>query len=193
MSYRATPITATGLSPAQLMTSRKIRTTVPMLPKQLHPSPIDHKAVELRDEQTKNAYRFFCNRRHSARPLPTLQPGQSVNVKLDGEKAWKTPARVIGKAPEPRSYYVRTEQGTVARRNRRHIQEVPQSSVPFTAQGTSDLNHDSSCDTGSTPTSPVAPDTPATVVAISPRFSPRRTLAGREVKEPVRFKDYVSK
>jgi hypothetical protein len=183
MSYRAGPITATGLSPAQLMTSRQIRTTVPMLPKQLHPSPVDHKAVELRDEQTKNAYRFFCNRRHSARPLPTLQPGQSVNVKLDGEKARKTPARVIGKAPEPRSYYVRTEQGTVARRKRRHIQEVPQCH----------LNHDSSCDMGPTPTSPVAPDTPATVVPISPQFSPRRTLAGREVKEPVRFKDYVSK
>ena len=62
MSYRATPITATGLSPAQLMTSRQIRTTVPMLPKQLHPSPVDHKAVELRDEQTKNAYRFFVTR-----------------------------------------------------------------------------------------------------------------------------------
>ena len=58
------------------------------------------------------------------------------------------------------------------------------------AQGTNDLNHDSSCDTGST--SPVAPDTPSTVVPISPRFSPRRTLAGKEVKETVRFKDYVS-
>lgn len=89
MSYRATPISATGLSPAQLMIGRQLRTTVPILPKQLNPSPIDYKTVRRKDQQTKAAYRFFYNRRHSTQPLPALQPGQSVNIKLDGKKSWK--------------------------------------------------------------------------------------------------------
>lgn len=59
MSYLANPITAKGLSPAQLMINRQTRTTVPILPKLQHPSPIDHKNVRLKDQQAKNAYRFF--------------------------------------------------------------------------------------------------------------------------------------
>lgn len=49
-----------------------------------------------------------------------------VRIKLDGEKGWKTPARVIGKCKEPRSYLVETENGAVLWRNRRHQQVVPQ-------------------------------------------------------------------
>ncbi len=49
-----------------------------------------------------------------------------MKVKWDGEKAWKTSARVFGKAPEPRSYVVQTKEGTITRRNRRHIQSVPE-------------------------------------------------------------------
>lgn len=193
MSYRATPITATGLSPAELMINRQIRTTVPILPAQLQPSPIDQEKVRIRDQQTKDAYRYFYNRRHSARPLPALQPGQCVNVKLDGEKGWKTPTQVIAKAPEPRSYYVQTEQGTVARRNRRHIQEVPESSPKVTAKETSDISHDSSCDTGPSPILPSAHGTGAPTRPLSPSSTPKRTLAGRAVKTPVRLKDYVLK
>lgn len=96
------------------MIGREIRTTVPVLP-QLSLTEIDHQAVRFKDQQSKAAYRFFYNRRHSTIPLPTLQPGQRVNVKLDGEKGWKTPAKVIAKAQEPRSYLIQTDQGTVAR------------------------------------------------------------------------------
>lgn len=71
-SYHATPINATGLSPAQLMIRRQIRTTVPTLPKNLLPSPIDYEQVRLKDKQTKQAYKYFYNRRYD------LHPGQSV-------------------------------------------------------------------------------------------------------------------
>ncbi|KAI2648690.1 Transposon Ty3-G Gag-Pol polyprotein [Labeo rohita] len=110
MSYHATPINATGLSPAQLMIGRQIRTTVPMLPKNLLPSPIDYEQVRLKDKQTKQAYKYFYNRRYSAKSLPDLHTGQSVKVKVDGKKAWKTSATVVGKAPEPRSYIVQTKE-----------------------------------------------------------------------------------
>lgn len=125
MCYPATPISATGASPAQLMTGRQIRTTLPMLHEKLQPKYISHEQVLQRDNKAKEAYRFFYNRRHSARSLPDLHPGQSVRVKLDGEKSWRTPAKVIGKSLEPRSYVIRTDNGTVTCRNRRHLRAVP--------------------------------------------------------------------
>ncbi|KAL6472221.1 hypothetical protein MHYP_G00184090 [Metynnis hypsauchen] len=113
MCYRATSISATGESPAQLMMGRQIRTSVPMLEKNLMPAPINDAEVRWRDQKAKRAYQFFYNRRHSARPLPELQPGQRVMVKLDTEKSWKMPATVMSKSHEPRSYVVQTEDNLV--------------------------------------------------------------------------------
>uniref|UniRef100_A0A3Q2QMF9 Gypsy retrotransposon integrase-like protein 1 n=1 Tax=Fundulus heteroclitus TaxID=8078 RepID=A0A3Q2QMF9_FUNHE len=126
MCYRATPSAATGVSPALLMIGREIRTTLPMLENKLQAAPVDKDLVRQKDSQTKSAYRFFHDRHHSAQLLPTLQPGQTVRIKLDGEKGWRTPAKIIAKGKEPRSYMVETENGAVLRRNRRHLQAVPQ-------------------------------------------------------------------
>jgi len=110
---------------------------------------------------------------------------------LDGEKGWKTSATVVAKAPEPRSYIVQTKEGTISRRNRRHIQSVPE--IPETPEtpdrqivhGHSEVTDGPSLETdlytnsenGSSPT----PHTPTC----------KRTLAGREVKQPAKFQDYV--
>uniref|UniRef100_A0A1A8FJW6 Reverse transcriptase RNase H-like domain-containing protein n=1 Tax=Nothobranchius korthausae TaxID=1143690 RepID=A0A1A8FJW6_9TELE len=145
MSYRSTPIAATGASPAQLMTGRQIRTTVPVLDKTLLPSPVNRDTVRQRDAAAKDSYRFFYNRRHSARPLPELPPGQDVVVKLDGEKGWTTPARVICKSKEPRSYLVEMANGNVTRCNRRHLQPVP---------GTTDPEEQQQSTVPATPTTP---------------------------------------
>uniref|UniRef100_A0A3B5LDA3 Integrase catalytic domain-containing protein n=1 Tax=Xiphophorus couchianus TaxID=32473 RepID=A0A3B5LDA3_9TELE len=126
MCYRATPSSATGVSPALLMIGREIRTTLPMLENKLQAAPVDKELVQQKDNQTKSGYRFFHDRHHSAQSLPTLHPGQNVRIKLDGEKGWKTPAKIIANCKEPRSYMVETENGAVLRRNRRHLQAVPQ-------------------------------------------------------------------
>ncbi|XP_055061242.2 uncharacterized protein [Misgurnus anguillicaudatus] len=189
MSYRSTPLNATGMSPAQLMIGRQIRTTVPMLKKRLLPSPIDYEEVKRRDKHTKQAYQYFYNRRHSARSLPDLHPGQSVKVKLDGEKGWKTPATVVEKAPEPRSYIVQTDGGAISRRNRRHIQSVPETA------GTpeSDIVPESIVitDTPSHKTETNGRDTPTPLKSHPHKLTCKRTLVGRELKQPVKFKDYV--
>lgn len=134
MSYRSKPIAATGASPAQLMIGRQVRTTVPVLEKTLLPCPVNPDQVYLKDATAKDSYRFFYNRRHSARTLPDLHPGQQVRVKLDGEKGWTAPAKVISKSKMPRSYLEEMSNGNVARRNRRHLQAVPGADPPAEPQ-----------------------------------------------------------
>lgn len=62
--------------------------------------------------------------------LLELQPGQEVKVKLDGDQGWKTPAEIISKAKEPRSYLVEMDNSMVTRRNRWHLQPVPETASP---------------------------------------------------------------
>ena len=55
--------------------------------------------------------------------LPELQPGDSVQVKLDQQRLWKTPGKVIARRPVPRSYIIQTP-NSVVRRNRRQMRTV---------------------------------------------------------------------
>ncbi|CAI5695044.1 unnamed protein product [Oreochromis niloticus] len=184
---------ATGASPAQLMTGRQIRTTVPVLEKTLLPSPVNRDTVCQRDAAAKDSYRFFYNRRHSARPLPELLPGQDVVVKLDGEKGWTTPAKVISKSKEPRSYLVEMANGNVTRRNRRHLLPVP---------GTADPEEQQQSTVPATPTTPtkgaaasqeppVRQVLPVPVLGspLHPTTPVRATSRGQEIKVPLRFRD----
>lgn len=194
MSYRSTPIAATGASPAQLMTGRQIRTTVPVLEKSLLPCPVNPDQVHRKDSEAKDSYRFFYNRRHSARPLPELQPGQDVRVKLDGEKGWTTPAKVIGKSKEPRSYLVEMANGNLARRNRRHLQLVhgTETSVEQHSERTAPQQDPSSPTTDvNVQLEPPVSQQPADASQGStpPSTPARMTSRGRQIKIPLRFRD----
>ena len=87
MSYRATPHTATGVSPCQLMMGREIRTLLPTLESNLKQVLPSQEALARKDEETKTAYRRHFDKRHGVRPLSDLQPGPSVRVKLDQQKS----------------------------------------------------------------------------------------------------------
>lgn len=172
MCYRSTPITATGPSPAQLMTGRQIRTTVPVFEKALLPCPVDEDLVNQRGTAAKEHYRFFYNRRHSVRPLPELRPG--VRVKLDGDKGWTTPAKLVGKSMEPRSYLVEKDNGTVTRCNRQHLQAVPESVDPAEQQ-----QHAS-------PDPPQQDCSFLTTAAVTPQMlSPSKSSAGPTLGSPL--------
>lgn len=120
MCYRPTPCATTGVSPAELVMGRKIRTTLPTSEKNLRSKWPNRKTVEQKDAGEKAKQAFYYNRRHGARPLPPLRPGDTVLTKLDREKAWVTPAVVSKECVTPRSYIINTPQGAVLRRNRRH-------------------------------------------------------------------------
>ena len=68
-------------------------------------------------------YSYHYNKRHGARSLPTLHPGDRVTTKLDNQKGWNTHA-TVKTYDMPHSY----ENGLL-RRNRQHLQIVPSNTL----------------------------------------------------------------
>ena len=136
MTYRATPTTATGYSPAELAMGRKIRTIIPTLPSNLEPKIIRRSDFQGKEEERKRYNEKYFNRRHGSRNMSTLEPGTKVLQKLDHERQWGNPATVIKKVA-PRSYLIQTSRGTI-RRNRKHLRptstflHIPIGSLPYT-------------------------------------------------------------
>ena len=69
---RSTPL-ENGFSPAELLMSRKVRTTLPVTETQLLPSILDRELVRQREEQSKQKMKENFDRHHKAIPLPSLQ------------------------------------------------------------------------------------------------------------------------
>lgn len=127
LNYRTTPHSATGYSPAQLLMGRQLRTRVPVLPKTLIPKWPNTGEVRRNDELAKTSYKYYYDKRHGARPLTTLAPGD--RVKIDETKQWSSPKEVIAAHGSPRSYLVKGNQGQALRRNRCHLQQMPEGNV----------------------------------------------------------------
>ena len=130
MCYRATPCSSTGVSPAELLMGRKIRTTLPTIDRNLQPKWPSKQAVAAKDTAEKKKQAYYYNQRHGVRDLPPLRPGDRVLTRLDSQKSWTTPALVAAESVTPRSYIIETDQGATHRRNRRHLQVVPIAGSP---------------------------------------------------------------
>ena len=124
LSYRTTPIPSIGFSPVQLLLGRQIRTTVPTLTSSFKAEWPEREKVLQNDAHAKQMNEYYYNRRHGARTLDPLEPGDMVRMKIPGDKQWSQPAVVTGSTDYPRSYVVDTE-GGVYRRNRQQLEKVP--------------------------------------------------------------------
>ena len=100
LSYRATPLPAYGLSPAELLMGQKIRTDVPQLQKVFIPEWTYLKHFKEVDKLQKEKQKRNFDRRHRVRPLPNLP-----TVWVDTPNG-QVPGRVIEQLQEPRSYRV---------------------------------------------------------------------------------------
>lgn len=124
LNYRASPL-ENGLSPAEMLMNRKLRTRLPSTTLQMEKRDVR------RDEQRQTE---LYNR--TARPLRPLAREDIVRVRGDGE--WGPLAKVV-KETTPRSYQVITEHGKTMRRNRRHLLKVPQTKMRITDSDTNDM------------------------------------------------------
>ncbi|UYV72544.1 hypothetical protein LAZ67_9003635 [Cordylochernes scorpioides] len=109
MEYRATPL-ANGLSPAELLFGRKIRTMVPCTSLSLTPKTVDQSKLRGEEEQRKIAQKKAFDRCHAATEKAELIAGEKVWVK--DLRAWGS---VLEKASAPCSYIVETPVGTYRR------------------------------------------------------------------------------
>ena len=185
MSYRATPHTATGVRPCQLMMGREIRTLLPTLESNLKQVPPSQEAVARKDEETKTAYRRHFDKRHGVRPLPDLQPGDSVRVKLDQQNVWKTPGKVIARSPVPRSYNIQTPKGV-------HDEQEFDAGMEPRAEGpVGGSPHTESEETPQIETPGSVTSTVPTCASEQPSSIEVRNSSGRIVRKPSRFKDFV--
>ena len=169
MAYRATPLES-GLSPAELLMGRKIRTRIPTLPSMLMPTWPYLEQFRDKDSKLKTRQKRDFDNRHLARDLPELPVGNPVWI-VDQ----KVEGKVIDKAGTPRSYMVESPNGKL-RRNRCHLKALPSPSPK------SEITDFGTTTPGKEKTS--SPEK-------APELKPLRkyTRSGREIKTPERYKD----
>jgi len=123
LAYRSTPLDC-GKSPAELCMNRKLRTTLPNVDD--HNVNKDPRATKERAKQKEHYDK-------GAKPLRELSANETVRIR--GDNCWSKKAVVVEKM-SPRAYKVKTEDGVVYNRNRRHLlptkehfQETPDETV----------------------------------------------------------------
>ena len=75
LCYRATPL-ENGFSPAELLMDRKIRTTVPLLPKLLNPKHPNKFQLQKKEKHIRERQRRNFNSQHRAKRFTTTKEGR---------------------------------------------------------------------------------------------------------------------
>ena len=178
LEFRNTPITGLNESPAQLLMGRRLRSSLPMTDSMLQPSISE--GVKRKLEQRQQRQKHFYDR--GTKPLSSLQPNEVVRYQAG--RIWK-PAVVINKHPNPRSYNIRTPQGSVLRRNRCHLRQTKET---FTPSDDTDDYYDEYPGTD-TPSGPELATNEPPPCDESNQSAERRSRYGRLIRPPVRYPD----
>ena len=117
LSYRATPLPWCGLSPAELLMGRRVRTDVPQVKEQFIPNWAHMTEFRELNVKFKESQKRDYNKRHRVKDLPTLPDQLPVWVETKGVQV---PGQITQQSDLPRSYLVETARGSV-RRNRCHL------------------------------------------------------------------------
>ena len=120
LNYRTTPVDNKLHAPARLLNQREYRTQLPSSGRIQRMKSNDDDLLQLQKRQEMQRQNYAQNRRE----LDGLSPGQLVAVYNPSSKTW-TAAEVKEKLDEPRSYTVKTSNGSELRRNRIHIKPIP--------------------------------------------------------------------
>ena len=145
LSYRSTEFSWCGLSPAQLLMGRRIRSTLPQVLHNLIPKWQYLKKFEEQDRQYKRKQKRNYDKRHRVRSLADIPDDQPVWVDTDGQQQQ---GRTVTNTEALRSYLVGVPSGRV-RRNRQQLIPIPENSSNL--QSTPSTTRTGSCVTRTDP------------------------------------------
>lgn len=194
LEYNITP-KFNQLSPAEMLMGRVLRTIIPQKASLLKPKfPTDKTIKSLIDNQT-NQKAYYDK---SSVRLSPLKPKQPVYVQI-GHRDW-TPGTVLKKLDTPRSYLVKTTNGSELRRNRVHLRpdgkpssyNSPETCIPPKTTVISEDEGERRLELESKqnkhpPTKQTVPETLPDHMS-TPKQENR---VKRLIKKPLRFQDYV--
>lgn len=110
LTYRSTPLPWCGLSPAELLMGRQIRSNIPQLAQTLTPQWSFLTKFRLANNDFKAKQKTSYDARHRTRSLPEIPDDTDVWITTDGAHS---SGRVVSKAHTPRSYLVETPNGQI--------------------------------------------------------------------------------
>lgn len=121
LHYRNTPID-NNLSPAELLMSRKLRSSLPINPLQLKPKAIDYQKYNKKLQQKRKWIEQYYNARYQRKQLPPLSIGSRVLMQTKpGHREW-SPGTIIDKINKY-NYKIKIDNGSVLVRNRKFIKK----------------------------------------------------------------------
>ncbi|XP_062576513.1 uncharacterized protein K02A2.6-like [Saccostrea cucullata] len=213
LDWRNTPSETIGLSAAERLFGRRTRTRLTLSSKQLKTHNSSGISRKLYKRKGKEASYYNCG----TKELQKLHAGDTVRIRPFGrEKSW-TKAQVRDQV-DIRSYEVRTEDGRVYRRNRKHLrlsrEPFSKEDLPRNTSLFPDVNKDNletsvstnrDMDRVETPVQSTlqARNTPIVDKSITPAKTcplpnptsevsgKRHTRSGREIKPPQKYQDFV--
>ena len=174
LCLRTTPIDNTLPSPGELLMGRKLRGNLPI---RVHNTDPARDTIRDRLEERRDSQKTYHDR--TARDLPPLVPGQAVRIQDPVSGQWN-PAQVVQRSGEQRSYIIETPNGSILRRNRRHLQDIQpaEKRVHFSER----LAENTGPDAAVTPPDPPPAPTPEE----QRPYSPYKTRSGRVIVPPSR-------
>ena len=110
MAYCSTPITATGVSPAELLMTRKMKTILPGHPKKLKPKWPNLRKIKDKDGSYK-AQNKRNDKRHGEKDLKPLKVGDRIWEKIDEAKTLENTYTIIAVNKCSRRYTIKLDSG----------------------------------------------------------------------------------
>ena len=184
--HRCTPLDSNLSCPSEILFNRPIRTTLPS-----HHPTLMHQTQQLTNEQLlqRRDRMIRDHDRHAGTELPVLHAGQRVTI-LNKETHLWSPGEIVSKCAEPRSYIVKTTNGTMLRRTRAHLRALQSENIhneatEYTRRRVTFREHNTDEQQVATPVTTTGEPPPDEATSLAPAI--RRS--GRIIRKPSRFQE----